>query len=58
MAAVVGADPNFSKFLKKFPLVARREKFPEICPVWGLEGTPDPSGDPSGPLGTPRDPSC
>ena len=32
-----GPGVDFSKFLKKFPLVPRREKFPEISPVWGLE---------------------
>ena len=45
---------------ENIPCLLRKEKFPEIFPVWVLEGTPlDPSGDPwhpSGPLGTPWDP--
>ena len=36
---------------QNIPCLLRKEKFPEIFPVWVLEGTPlDPSGDPQGPV--------
>ena len=36
----VGAAVHFSKYYFKYPLPARKEKFAQISPVWGLEGTP------------------